>query len=142
MRLLNCLLSWLHCFGTLTSSLCLLGSFCWLFLLPLRCQDQLCEGFPEVPGTEEEEDAEVGVGHDWEILPGLEEREWKEAVGQEDEVVDLADDPSHKVDCGVLLEQGLQPRAVVQHCEELKQSNKNRKLEVDGRWLCSHKAEQ
>ena len=90
---------------------------------PLWRQDQLSQRPPEIPGPEEEEDAEVGVGHDGDELPGLEEREGKEAVRQEEEVVDLSKHPSDEVDHRVLLEQGLKPRAVVQHCEELKQHN-------------------
>ena len=38
---------------------------------------------------------------------------------QEDEMIDLSKNPAHEVDHRVPLEQGLKPRAVVQHCEEL-----------------------
>ena len=44
---------------------------------------------------------------------------------QEEEVVDLSADPSGKVEGRVLGEQGLQPRAVVQHSEELENGNLN-----------------
>jgi len=62
---------------------------------------------PDEPGSEEGEDAEVGVGHDRQILPVLEERERKETVRQEEEVVDLAADGSGEIERRVFLEERL-----------------------------------
>ncbi len=107
--------------------LLLFDGFCFrrLFLLPLWCQDQFGQRSPEIPWSKEEEDSEVSVGHHWNVFLRLEERERKEAVRQEEEVVDLSADPSGKVEGRVLGEQGLQPRAVVQHSEELENGNLN-----------------
>jgi hypothetical protein len=67
-----------------------------IFVLSLRRQDHLRQRLPEVPRAEKDEDAEVGVGHDRQVLLRLEQREREEAVRQEEEVVDLAEDPSGK----------------------------------------------
>ena len=76
--------------------------------------------FPDEPRTEEGKNAKVGVGHDGQILAVLEKRKWKETMRQEEQVIDLAADPSGKIEGWIFLEQRLKPGAVVEHCEELK----------------------
>ena len=84
-----------------------------------RLKDHLGQGLPEDPSSKEDENSAVRVQHDGNVTPRLEQSEGEEAVGQEEEVVKLANERGAETEGAVRSQERLEPGAGVQHWEEL-----------------------
>ena len=103
-----------------------------LALLPLWPQNPLRQRLPDDVGAEDEENGAVGVHHDGQVLLRLEEQEGKEAVRQEDQVVDLPADVGGPLSGLAVSQQRLQPGARIQDREELLFKVDDDELEEEG----------
>lgn len=103
----------------LPSSPDLIRTFSILAILPFGSQNRLCQGLPDNEGPEDEEDRAIGVQHDGEVFLRLQKQEGEEAMGQEDQVVDLSAKVGGPLSGHATSQQRLEPGAGIEHGEKL-----------------------